>query len=670
MSHARLRYRSLRAGIFLIVQFNKEDSDGLPIRIQRVRPSSSGEWEQQLEHRSPPSPPSPASRDAPPPLDEHLGRVDKRPLEAPDDPATRPGRLRALMLPGAHASDVVAAAPGVPPRELVRRFWPFARPYRAAILAGLVLVALLPAVQAAEIWLFKVAVDEIIVPGDLGQLPAIAGIVVALTFVGAALSFGEDYAWTWAGERFLLDLRAKFFSHLQTLSFDTLDRRRLGDLVARMGGDIQAIETFVLGGLGEVVSAFARIGFFAGALFLLDPQLALYALALAPPFYLAARYFARLARHAAREKRRRSGALSAVAEESLANTALVQSSNRSEDERRRLLREGEGVVDAELSATRIGGAFSGAVAVIEVTAVLAVVGFGTWAIQEGRLTVGGLLAFMAYLTQLLRPVGDLSHLASSLLSAAAGGERVLELLDKEPLVRDRHGASTLKRPTGRIELENVTFRYPGAHDSAVENLTLRIEPGEVVALTGPSGAGKSTVARLLVRFADPDAGSVRIDGHDVRDVTVASVRDNVGILLQETMLFDASVADNIRFARPDAPAEAVEAAVRAAGVRDFLASLPDGYETRVGQRGRALSGGQRRRIEIARTLLRDTPVVVLDEPTTGLDAEGAGHLMGPLRALLEGRTALIITHDPALLARADRVVRIGGVLEAPAGVAA
>jgi ATP-binding cassette, subfamily B, bacterial len=597
--------------------------------------------------------------------------VAKLRTDVPGDPAKRPGRLRAWMLPAAHDSDVVAAAPGVAPRDLARRFWPFARPYRVGIAAGLVLVALLPAVQAAEIWLFKIVVDDVIVPGDLGALPTIAAIVLALTLIGAALSFGEDYAWTWAGERFLLDLRATFFSHLQRLSLDTLDRRRLGDLIARMGGDIQAIESFVLGGLGEAVSALARIVFFAGALFLLDWQLALYALVLAPPFYLAARHFARLARHAAREKRRRNGALSAVAEESLANTALVQSCNRLECERGRVMHEGEGVVDAELAAARVGGAFAGVVALIEVVGVLAVVAFGTWAVQDGRLTIGGLLAFMAYLTQLLRPIGDLSHLASSVLSAAAGGERVLELLDKDPLVQECPGATALTRPAGALELSDVTFRYPGAADPVLNDFSLRVDAGELVALTGPSGSGKSTVARLLLRYADPDSGTVTIDGHDLRDVTIASVRATIGLLLQETMLFHASVAENVRFGRPGATAEEVEAAARAAGAHEFIASLPDGYDTRVGQRGRMLSGGQRRRVEIARTLLRDTPVVVLDEPTTGLDADAAAQVIKPLRTLVRGRTAVIITHDPALLACADRVIRIEGIRRrGPTGVAA
>jgi ATP-binding cassette subfamily B protein len=552
----------------------------------------------------------------------------------------------------------VAAAPAVPPRELLRRFWPFARPYRLAIGAGILLVVLLPAVQAAEIWMFKVVVDEVIVPADLGALPWIAALVLGLTLAGAALSFGEDYAWTWAGERFLLDLRATFFSHLQRLSFDTLDRRRLGDLIARLGGDIQAIESFVLGGLGEAISAVARIAFFAGALFLLDWQLALYALVLAPPFYLAARHFARLARHAAREKRRRSGALSAVAEESIANTALVQSMGRAEHERRRLLREGEGVVDAELASARVSGVFSGVVALIEVAGVLAVVAFGTWAVQDERLTIGGLLAFLAYLTQLLRPVGDLSHLAASLLAASAGGERVLELLDRRPMVRERPGALTLEGVRGQVELDAVTFAYPEAPQPVLRDISLQLRPGEVVAITGPSGSGKSTLARLLLRFADPDSGDICLDGYDLRALALESVRGSVTALQQETLLFDASVRDNIAFGRPDASQDEIEAAARAAGAHDFVAALPEGYETRVGQRGRRLSGGQRRRVEIARTLLRDARVVVLDEPTTGLDAEAAERLVEPLRTLLHGRTALLITHDQGLLRSADRLLRL------------
>jgi ATP-binding cassette subfamily B protein len=580
-----------------------------------------------------------------------------------DGPAPRPGRLHAFLSPGEHDSGLVEAAPSVPPRELIRRFWPFARPYRRTIFAGLALVALIPAVQAAEIWLFGVVVDEVIVPGAVAALPWIAVAVLALTLLGAALSFAEDYAWTSAGERFLLDLRATFFTHVQSLSLDVLDKRRLGDLLSRLTSDIQAIESFVLGGLGEGVSALARILFFTAALFLLDPLLAAVTLVLALPFFLVTRHFARHARHAAREKRRRSGSLSAVAEESLANAALVQSQDRAGGERGRLVREGRGVVDAELAGARVSGFFGGLVALIEVAAILAVIGLGTWAVDDGRLTIGGLLAFLAYLSQLLRPIGDLSHLAATLLAASAGAERVLELLDRRPSVRS--GELTLDRPPGAIEFERVTFAYPGAETPALEDFSLRVDPGEIVALTGPSGSGKSTLARLLLRFADPDAGAIRIGGRDLRELRLDSLRASVGILLQETMLFDASVRENIAFGVPGASLGQAEAAARAAGAHDFVAALPGGYDARIGQRGRSLSGGQRRRLEIARTLLRDTPIVVLDEPTTGLDRGAAERVTAALRTLLEGRTAIVISHDPVLLGAADCVLELG---RAPAGV--
>jgi ABC-type multidrug transport system fused ATPase/permease subunit len=244
---------------------------------------------------------------------------------------------------------------------------------------------------------------------------------------------------------------------------------------------------------------------------------------------------------------------------------------------------------------------------------------------------------------------------------------VLELLDKKPLVQERAGARPLPTATGRVELSDATFRYPDAAGPVLKNFSLRLEPGEVLALAGPSGSGKSTVARLLLRYADPESGSVHLDGHDLRELTIASVRDNIGILLQETMVFDASVADNIRFGRPGATAAQIETAARNAGAHEFICALPGGYDSRVGQRGRSLSGGQRRRIEIARTLLRETPIVVLDEPTTGLDAEAAAGVIQPLKALLHGRTALIISHDPALLECADRVVQMDGVRPEPVG---
>jgi ATP-binding cassette subfamily B protein len=575
-------------------------------------------------------------------------------------------RLRALLVPTAHGPQLVGAAPVVAIRTLLRRFWPDARPYRGRLALGLALAALIPAIETVEIYLFKLVVDDVLVPRDLGALVPLALAYLALALATGAVSFADGYLAAWVGERFLLSLRTRVFAHVQGLSSHALDGRRLGDVLQRLTSDVQAIEAFVLSGIGDGLSALLRILFFGGALFLLSWQLALVSLVVTPLFFFAARHFSRLSKHAAREKRRRSGSLGAVAEESLGNAALVHALGREADEVARFRAEGEQIVEAELAATRIRGLFSPLVDLIELLGVLVVVGLGTWALSEGELTLGGLLVFLAYLSQLYGPVRDLAGLANRMFTAAAGAERVLELLEERPTVTEKRLALALGRARGEVTLSGVSFRYPGAPDDAVRGLDLGIAPGRTIALTGPSGAGKSTIARLLLRFDDPAQGTVRLDGHDLRDLTIASVRDNVALLAQEVLLPDVSVREAIAQGRAGATDAEVRAAARAAGADDFIRALPDGWDTRLGQRGRRLSGGQRQRLAIARALVRDAPVLVLDEPTTGLDAAAKAAVLGPLRALAAGRTTLVITHDPEVLAWADEVIELAAPALEPA----
>jgi ATP-binding cassette, subfamily B, bacterial len=560
-------------------------------------------------------------------------------------------RLRRLLVPVADGQALVASAPVVALREIFRRFWPDARPYRAAIALGVVFVVLVPLVEAVEIWLFKLVVDDVLVPHDAAALLPLAAVYLGLTLLGGLIRFGDDYLAAWVGERFLLDLRARVFGHLQKLSLDTLDRRRMGDLLARLTADVQAIERFVLTGVGDALGALARIVFFAGALLLLSWKLALVSLVVVPLFWVLARRFSRLVKHASREKRRRSGTLAAVAEESLANAALVQGLNREQTEVARFRRENEAILEAELAATRIRSLYAPLVDLLELLGGMVVVALGVWALTSGDLTIGGLLVFLAYLSQLYGPVRDLGSLVNSLFAAAAGAERVIELLDERPAVVDRSDARPLRRARGHVELRDVRYAYPGASAPALDGLSLRIAPGECVALVGPSGAGKSTVARLLLRFADPTAGSVLLDGHDLRDLRLRDVREHVGLLAQETLLFEGSVRENVAYGRDDAGDAEVEAVARAVGIANLL-------DARVGQRGRALSGGQRQRVAIARALVRDSAVVVLDEPTTGLDADARGAVLAALDALLAERTTILISHDLEVLARASRVVEL------------
>jgi ATP-binding cassette subfamily B protein len=555
---------------------------------------------------------------------------------------------------------LVSASPTVPVREIFRRFWPYARPYRRWLALSLVLIVLVPLLDTVAIWMFKVVIDEVLVPQNFGPFVWIAAAYLGLTLLAGMLGFFDEYLATWVGERFLLDLRTRFFSHLQGLSLDFFDRRRLGDLISRLTGDLASIEAFVLSGVTDAISYLARIVFFSAALFYLQWDLALISLLVAPLFWLAAKRFSRLIKVASREKRRRSGSISAVAEESLSNAALVQAYGQEDKEVDRFHRENEGAYHAEMASTRLKALYSPLIDMIELSGGLLVIGLGTWELSQGHLTLGGLLVFMTFLTQLYSPVRGLSRLVNRVYAASAAAERIIEMLDHKPSVVESPAAVELGRARGGLELDHVTFRYPDAERNAVSGVWLAIEPGEVLALVGPSGAGKSTLAKLLLRFYDPHFGRILLDSRDLRGLTLNSVRDNIALLLQETLVFDGTIYENIAYGRRDATREQVASAARAADAHDFIAALPDGYETQIGQKGRRLSGGQRQRIAIARAMIRDAPVLILDEPTSGVDAESGNRIMGPLRRLMGGRTTIVISHNLVTVRDADRIAVLEG----------
>ena len=550
---------------------------------------------------------------------------------------------RLLLVTGGHA--LVAAAPPVPVREIFRRFWPYARPYRRWIWLSLLFIVLAPAIDTVMIWMFKLVVDEVLVPLDFEPLWWITPAYLGLTLLSGLVSFCDDYLSTWVGERFLLSLRTSFFRHLQRLSLDFFEGRRLGDVISRLTGEVASIENFVLSGVADVFSYMLRIAFFSGALFYLQWQLALVSLLVAPLFWLSARYFSRLIKQASREKRRRSGSISTVAEESLSNIALVQAYNRQETEIDRLHRENLGSFEATMASTRLKALFSPLANIIELAGVLMVVGLGTWELSRGSLSLGGLLAFLAFLSQLYGPIRGLGRLTNTVYAASAAAERIIEFFDQIPSVIEREGAVSLPHARGVIEFEGVSFRYPRSTREALDSISFRAVPGETLALVGASGAGKSTIAKLLLRFYDPTAGRILIDGHDLRDLQLHSLRENVTVLLQETLVFDGTVRENIAYGRPGATEEEIVIAAKAADAHGFIASLPEGYETPVGQKGRRLSGGQRQRIAIARAMIRDAPILILDEPTSGLDAESGQRVLEPLRRLMSGRTTIVISHN-------------------------
>ena len=336
-------------------------------------------------------------------------------------------------------------------------------------------------------------------------------------------------------------MRTNFFRHLGRLSIGFFERRRLGDVLSRLTGDVAAIESFVLSGVTDAISYVLQVLFFAGALFYLSWELALASLIITPIFWLIARRFSRLIKLASREKRRRSGSISSVAEESLSNIALVQAYGREDTEAQRLHREGLGSYEAEMAATRVKALYSPLVDLTELLGVLLVLGLGTWELSQGSLTLGGLLVFITFLTQLYSPIRGLGRLANRIYAASAAAERIVEFMDTEPAVQEPAAPVRLDRPARSLSFDAVRFTYPEGERPALDDASFSVTSGETLALVGASGAGKSTVAKLLMRFYDPDAGRISIGETDLRDLALSDLRSNVAVLLQEALVFDGTV---------------------------------------------------------------------------------------------------------------------------------
>ncbi|MEU8971748.1 ABC transporter ATP-binding protein [Streptomyces monashensis] len=547
-------------------------------------------------------------------------------------------------------------APAIPARAAFRRFWPLTRGLRKWLLVVWVCTVIAALAETEAVLLFGDLTDHALQKGSLAAFwaPALKWLGVAV--VGAFVAYAGNSLAAWATERFVMRLREHVFDHVQQLPPHFFQRYRQGDLLSRLTSDVEAIETLVVSGLVGAASAAFSALFYAAAAFWLRWDLAAATFVLAPLFWLAARRFSGSIKDVSRAGRVADGAITSVVEESLGNIVLTQAYDRRDAERRRLGEEANAWFRASVRSTRLNEAYEQLVQVIETVCVLAVIGIGAWEISTSRMTLGQLLAFAAFLGYLYPPVRGLAQLGLTITAATAGAERLIEILDVRPSVTDPPRGTETGRPDGTVEVRRAAFTYPGAEKTALEDLSFMVSPGELVIVTGPSGAGKSTVSKLLLRFYDPDAGEVLLDGVPLRDFPLARLREYVTLLPQETLVLHDTVRANIACGRPGASEQAIEEAARAADAHEFIVRLPDGYDTRVDPNSARLSGGQLQRLAIARAILRDAPVLVLDEPTTGLDALAARRVVKPLRRLMAGRTTIMITHDLNLAPDADRVL--------------
>jgi ABC-type multidrug transport system fused ATPase/permease subunit len=542
---------------------------------------------------------------------------------------------------------------------VLSRLLRYLAPFRTQLIGALALVIISAATQAAGPALIGVAIDSFIVHKDPAGLTREMLLLLAIYIVGFGAQAGQTYLIGTIGQRFLSQLRTEIFDKVQVLPVTYFDKNQTGDLMSRLVNDIQTINQLLSQGFTQVVgSIFSLIGIII-AMFVLNLQLALVSFVTIPLMIWVTYIFAQRSRIAFRLTRTALGDVSSELEEELTGIRVAQAYNRTGTNIRQFAERNAANRDANVQAVAITSAFTPTIDVLSTLATAIVAAFGGWLALNNQLAVGVVVAFFIYVQQFFRPIQIISNIYTQMQSALAGAERIFDLVDEPQQQLDTPGAQTLPPIKGHINLVNVDFSYNGKRSELVlSDINLEVEAGKTIALVGETGAGKSTLVNLLPRFYDPLDGVISIDGYDTHNVTMASLRRQLGFVQQDTYLFSGTIADNIRYGRLDATDAEVEAAARTANVHDVIMALPQGYQTKLGERGSGLSQGQRQLLSFARTLLADTPVLILDEATSNIDTRTEALIQDALQRLLLNRTAIIIAHRLSTIRNADLVIVI------------
>jgi subfamily B ATP-binding cassette protein MsbA len=555
------------------------------------------------------------------------------------------------------------------------------RPHRKALVLG-TLAAVGDAVASLlQPWPMKIVLDNVLkqkqlngwlnhlifqfTGGDRLTVLKFASLaVLVIAFIGAACSYAEKYLTTSVGQWVMHHLRQTLYFQMERLSLAYHDENRTGDLISRATSDIDAIQTFITSGLLDTLINIVTLVGMVGVMFYINWQFTLIALSIAPILAVVVFKYTRSIKKASREVRKKEGEIVSVMQEVLSSIRVVKTFAREDYELHRLQEESLENVEIALRARALKARLAPLVAMIVAVGTSLVLWFGSRMALEGTLSAGSLIMFIWYLGKMYKPMQDLSKMTDTYSKAAIGYERIREVLDSDREVKDLPGARAIRSIKGAVEFEKVSFSYEES-SPVLKDLDFRIEPGQVAAFVGPTGAGKSTIISLIPRLYDPTSGTIKIDGEDIRRFKQQSLREQISFVLQDTVLFRGTIWHNISYGKPNASRKEILRAAELANAREFVEKMPNGYDTLVGERGVTLSGGQRQRIAIARAIIRNSPILILDEPSSGLDAESEKLVFEALDRLMKGKTCIVIAHRLSTIRAADIifVVKDGTIVE-------
>ena len=534
------------------------------------------------------------------------------------------------------------------------RLLAYIKPYKKRLAAAVVCIIMAAGANLYLPWIIKDMIDDVLMSKDMLMLNLIAAGILVVMFTRGVFYYGQSYLVSYVGQRVIIDVRSVLFRKFQKMPLSYYDKQQTGTVMSYITNDVSAMQSAIVDNLIELVTESSILIGSLAMMIYLDWKLSLLTLMTIPLVGFAMKIFGRKLKRSSTVIQERAAEITSLLQESISAIRVVKSFVRETYEIRRFEEQNWRNFQAAMKNVKLSSLLTPTVEFLAAIAVTFIVWFGGYEVVNEVITAGELVAFLTYAVNLANPVKRLSRVYAAIQKAMAAADRVFEVMDLDEKITDVPGAKPLPPIQGQVEFKDITFSYKEGQP-ALQHISLKAEPGQMIALVGPSGSGKSTIANLIPRFYDVDSGTIAIDGHDIRQVTADSLREQIGLVPQETMLFSTTVMENIRYGRLDATDEEVVEAARAANAEEFIKDLPEGYDTKLGERGLNLSGGQRQRLAIARAILKNPRVLILDEATSALDTESEKIVQDALDKLMVGRTSFVIAHRLSTIFNADQI---------------